>query len=376
MGTPSRFALALVVGDVSPGAFGNLAGALSRGFGQLGHDVEIAFIKGTAAPERFHPDVRFVPLAASRSLSSVPALRRYLRATAADIVISLGWLQNAAVAVALPRRGRPRTFILSEHGHMAYEARVEHGDKLLFRSMPRIARRFYPRADGLVAVDEEVLESLVDDVGLDSKHLAMTVVPNPVDGDLIRSLASAERRDRVGEPIVASVGRLAPQKNHALLLEAFARIADATRARLVLVGDGPLRDQLERRAADLGIRTRVQFTGQVSNPYPYMQQARVFVLPSLKEGFPLALLEALALGSAVVASSCSHGPVEILEEGRSGVLVPPGDADALGRAIADLLEDDARRESLVSRARRRSGDFAPAVVAQRWLDFVAQLRDA
>ena len=99
----------------------------------------------------------------------------------------------------------------------------------------------------------------------------------------------------------------------------------------------------------------------------------MFVLPSLKEGWPLSLIEALACGCACIATTCSSGPVKILEEGRSGVLVPPGDPSALTTSMTDLLLDPARRASLSALGRTRALSFSPRAIALQWLDYLTAL---
>jgi glycosyltransferase involved in cell wall biosynthesis len=110
-------------------------------------------------------------------------------------------------------------------------------------------------------------------------------------------------------------------------------------ARLIVVGEGELRDELERLARELGISAVVRFLGQTSNPYSLMNLADVLVVSSAWEGFSLVIVEALALGLPVVATDCPSGPAEILEQGRYGRLVPVGDPTELAAAVAETLEN-------------------------------------
>jgi glycosyltransferase involved in cell wall biosynthesis len=150
----------------------------------------------------------------------------------------------------------------------------------------------------------------------------------PVDHPWLR------RHDR---PVALAVGRLMPQKNHRLLVRAFARVRESTDARLVILGDGPLRGDLERLVHELGLDDHVSMPGFCPNPYPAMAASDVFVLPSAWEGSPGVLIEAMATGTPVVATDCPSGPREILDDGRHGRLVALDDEEALARAVEDAL---------------------------------------
>lgn len=134
------------------------------------------------------------------------------------------------------------------------------------------------------------------------------------------------------------LGRLAQQKGFDLLLEAYAMASQhQALPDLVIAGDGPLRGALAAQAHRLGIAQRVHFTGFLSNPYPLLRHARLFILSSRHEGMPTVLIEALALGTPVLASDCETGPRELLENGRLGLLVKVNDVPALANGMLQSL---------------------------------------
>jgi glycosyltransferase involved in cell wall biosynthesis len=142
-----------------------------------------------------------------------------------------------------------------------------------------------------------------------------------------------------------------------VLLEAIARLTESGRSvSATFVGDGPRRAALEQLARKLGIADRVTFAGGVGQDDigRYYEDADVFCLPSFSEGLPVVLLEAMAAGLPVVASRIAGIP-ELIEHGRSGLLVPPGRADLLADALGTLLVDPGRRADLAAEARRRVG---------------------
>jgi glycosyltransferase involved in cell wall biosynthesis len=141
--------------------------------------------------------------------------------------------------------------------------------------------------------------------------------------------------------ILGTVGRMTPQKDQATLLEAFARLPRGGDLKLLVIGDGPLRMRLQKKADDLKISSHVCFAGPRRDIYPLLCAMEVFVLPSLWEGMPTAIVEAMAAGKVVVASDIP--PVkEIISSPELGVLVPPGDAETLAEVLQQVLEDPGR----------------------------------
>ena len=188
-----------------------------------------------------------------------------------------------------------------------------------------------------------------------------------------------------------AAGRLSPEKGHALLIRAFARAVEGeTESHLVLLGKGGLEDSLRKIAAEAGVERRVLFAGHRENPSPWIARADLFVLPSHWEGFPNALLEAMALGVASISTDCSSGPRELLapatdpgrktdaiERTAAGWLVAAPESgddsrceELLARAMRELLDDATLRQSLAEGARRRAENFEPIAVFPDWLELI------
>jgi glycosyltransferase involved in cell wall biosynthesis len=156
---------------------------------------------------------------------------------------------------------------------------------------------------------------------------------------------------------IVTVGSLKAQKNHLLLLQAFAKIG-ASDARLMLVGDGSGKPVLIELAKELGVGDQVIFAGFQPDPTPFYVSADLFVLSSDHEGLPTVLIESLACGTPVVSTDCPSGPSEILDHGRYGRLVPVRDPDALSQAMTESLAVSHDKSALVERARYFSTDRA------------------
>ena len=164
-------------------------------------------------------------------------------------------------------------------------------------------------------------------------------------------------------PVLLTVGRLAPQKDHATLLRAFAIVRRTRAARLVIFGEGTERARIESLRRDLGLEADVDLPGVTDNPYAAMRRASLFVLSSRFEGLPTVLVEALACGCPAVSTTCPSGPAEILAGGRHGVLVPPENPQALAAGILQGLDQPWDRDEL----RRRGAEYSLAASRDQYL---------
>ena len=142
------------------------------------------------------------------------------------------------------------------------------------------------------------------------------------------------------EPVFVAAGRLRSQKDFAMLIRAFARLRSTRRARLLILGEGPDRADLEGLIKELGLSEDVDLRGYTDNPYTYFAHATAFVLSSRWEGLPTVLIEALSCGASVIATECPSGPREILADGRYGRLVPVGDEAAMASALEAAVDGE------------------------------------
>ncbi len=223
------------------------------------------------------------------------------------------------------------------------------------------------KADRLIAVSSEIRRCLEDQVGINPNKI--DVIPNGIDmnewepywtghravdgGAGGHKEAGVDIKRTMGLPkdaiLLGTVGRLVPFKGQSVLLQSMARVvANHPNAYLIIIGDGPLRGGLEAQASGLGISDHIKFFGFVEKPGHYMAAFDIFALPSIKEPFGIVILEAMALGLPVVATS-GGGVPDIIEDGVSGLLATPGDPESLADAIEKVLLDRSLRETLAKR---------------------------
>jgi glycosyltransferase involved in cell wall biosynthesis len=216
------------------------------------------------------------------------------------------------------------------------------------------------RYDVLLANAEAVATEICQATGLSRERIA--VVPNPTVTERLYHLASAPPEhpwltdDDV--PVIMGIGGLRRQKDFGTLIRAFASLHQRRPCRLIILGSGRQLARLQRLAQRLGVAEDVDLPGFTANPYAYLSRASLFVLSSLWEGLPNVLIEALALGTPVVATDCPGGAHEILEGGRYGPLVKPGDYGAMSAAMGAVLKERPDSTALKSAAARYTVDAA------------------
>ncbi|MBQ62282.1 MAG: glycosyl transferase family 1 [Gammaproteobacteria bacterium] len=231
----------------------------------------------------------------------------------------------------------------------------------------RLREVLYSRADVVTANTEGVRKSLERLPNLQRLEL----LPNPLPGRVELSDVSSEVKVSRPEGFV-TVARLVPQKGVDVLISAIALLSgSASEWPVVLVGDGPERQALEKQAAVEGVQDHVHFEGFRSDPEVLLAAASVFVLPSRFEGMPNALLEAMAAGLAVIVTDASPGPLEVVEDRRCGIVVPSEDPHALAKAMSELVEDVDLRNRLGFAARERLAALEWAQVEPQWRSVLA-----
>ena len=302
--------------------------------------------------------VRVVDLDTSRILASFPELVRYLRGQRPDAMLSTLFFTNVMAIWACRWVERPPRLVLREANTIS--AKGTQADHWKYRLMPYLSRWFYPWADRVVTVSEAAGEDLIDVTGIAEEKVR--TIYNPVVTENLKQQAR-EPVDhpwfREGAPpVVLGAGRLEKQKDFETLIRAFSRIRKSTTARLVILGKGSRKSQLEELAHALEVRDDVLLPGFVDNPFKYMARAGVFALSSRFEGLPGVLIQAMATGCPVVSTDCPSGPREILEEGRYGPLVPVGDPEALAEGIRSVFSDPPSTTTMKESAERFSEEKA------------------
>jgi glycosyltransferase involved in cell wall biosynthesis len=216
-------------------------------------------------------------------------------------------------------------------------------------------RYFYKKADVIHAVSSGVGEAVAEKFRLPIERVK--VVYNPIDHEHISQLADEEPAKKITVNCdcrtIVSAGRLSKQKDYRTLIKALFLVRKTVNVRLLILGEGEMRGDLERLISELELEDHVALPGFFENPFPVMKHADLFVLSSIWEGLPNVLIQSMACGTPVVSTDCPSGPSEILENGKWGRLVPVGDVNALSLAIIESLNEEIHPDIV-----KRAGEFS------------------
>jgi glycosyltransferase involved in cell wall biosynthesis len=352
--------------------------SLARGFAERGHRVDLvlgtargAFLDDVPDTVRIvelgrHSVLRAVPtfLRDPRSalklapafrgvfphwvLGCIPDLARYLSRERPDAMLSALNYSNIAALWARRFADAPTRLVVSERNTLTHRAQVRRRNL----ELPALTAAFYPWADAIAAVSEGVADDLASASGISRDRITTTY--NPVVGPEIEQDAKQALDDPwFGDdavPVILAAGKLKKQKGFETLVEAFGALRERHKARLVILGEGDLREALLEQAEQAGVSSDLALPGFVDNPFRYMARASLFVLSSRWEGLPGVLIQAMACGCPVVSTDCPSGPHEILAGGRYGELVPVDDPKALADAMERRLDAPRASEELIARA--------------------------
>ncbi|WP_076072074.1 glycosyltransferase [Sphingomonas montana] len=366
-----------VINSLTGGGAERVMATLMHGSAALAerHDIVLVLLDRDEDAYALPGWLRTIRLDCRHSLArSLTQLWRTVAVERPDVAV--GFLTRANVVTAAVMAARRRPFLLSERVNTSAHlgaGRAAAASRLLVRAT-------YRHATEILAVSEGVADTLVSDFGV--SRTRVTAIPNPIDTDIIEARAAEPSAVPVTGPYIAAMGRLVPNKNFALAIEAFA--VSGIAGRLVIMGQGPEEAALRALGQRLGLGDRLVLPGFVANPHAVIARADAVVLSSNAEGFPNALVESLAAGTPVVATDCPSGPAEVLDvrigadggpvAGRGGYLVPMNAVTPMAEALRAVVEP-ARRAALIEAGRARVRDYSVARGVERyWARIEAALR--
>lgn len=336
-----------------------LAGALR----ELGHTVTLVSIEDDLQLAGHVPeDVRLLRLGARRVWRGIPRLAVGLRRENPDAVIAAMVHVGSATLIAARMARWHGKIVVRADGLLSHALR--HASRWQRFVLGPVQRWLLPSAHAVVGVSSQVAEEYREMLGLANCH----VIHNPVARVAAREWPRPEQEAyRSGLPVVVAAGRLDQVKGFEFLLDGFAELRKTVDARLVILGEGPLRRELDRRVSELGLKDAVGLPGFVEDVHPYLHHASVCVVPSVSEAFGLVLVEAMAHGTPVVATATA-GPREILCGGSLGRLINPNDISGLASALGAAIDDpDWQWEQRIQRAE----DFRPDRIALAYLRLIS-----
>jgi glycosyltransferase involved in cell wall biosynthesis len=343
---------------------------LLSGLDRSAFDISIAVrrAQGAALPS-IPAEIEIIDINAERGISFFKKLAGLLKTRKPDLIWSAMYFNNIITQLAVMLTGKNSRVILSEHMNLTEELKQTGG--LRARMFKYLMRLCYPRADAVIAVSRGLAHNVAAELGVPPARIS--AIYNAVDLAKV-CLKSKEDTPKVfwdGVPTFVTVGRLHGQKDYPALIKAVALAKEPLR--LLIIGEGYLRNELIELCRELGVEKCVDFLGYQENPYKFMARARALVLSSHFEGFGRVIVEAMACGRPVIATDCAYGPAEIISDGVNGLLVPVDDSAALARAMETLAADSGLAEQMGIAARRRSADFSVGNAAANYTELFLSL---
>ncbi len=325
------------------------------------YDIEfLLLMKRGELLELIPENIQVTELNVTRYRYLLPSLVRYIRQEKPDVILAAMWPLTVIAPLATKLSLQKTICVISEHGILSaqYKDQGRLHDVELKASMAISCRL----SDKVIAVSKGVARDIAK---LSSLPLeSIDVIYNPA-SKIAQNNSQLDNpfNGREGLSIIA-VGRYKKVKNHVLLIKAFALVRKKIKATLYLVGDGEFREEYEALIESLNLQESVVLTGFISDPSAYYSYADLFVLSSNYEGFGNVIVEAMDVGTPVVATDCESGPREILEDGKYGILVPVRDVDALASAMLESLEREHDHEAL----KRHAATFSVDKIAAQYLE--------
>lgn len=341
---------------------------LSKGLARQGFEINLLI----RAQEHNAQDINFcegninvIPIESRHRRAANQLLLKHVRSRRPDAFLSAGHSFNRSAAW-LKSAAPEQRVIVSIHNNLSSST----ADTNILRALlkRRQVRKTYPRADAIICVSHGVREDLISygNIPFEKTH----VIHNPIVDEMCElDSAPADSHPWLSPtqpPIILGVGRLEKQKSFDILIKAFSIVRKSQDCRLIILGEGSLRRELEALIYSLGLDSQISMPGFSQNPRHYMRHAALVALSSDFEGFGNILVESLAVGTPVISTDCPSGPREILDDGRYGFLVPVRDPAALAAGILDTLKNPLAKDSLKQGAER----FTIGRIAKNYTDIL------
>lgn len=360
--------ISILLPNLHGGGAERVAVNLANTWASWGYDVELILMSRSGEfLEALEQDISVFTLDCTRIRSVPIKLKAYLKERKPSVLLANMWPLTTAAALAWRLAGKPGKLFLCEH--IALIDHVQRDLQLPLFLVKAVLMLSYPSASAVLAVSGGVARNVARLSGIPESRIK--VIYNPVVSEHLPAIDRNHDSIRRGtlwsgsfQKHILAVGSLKSQKNHRLLLRAFAKVVGDLDAGLVILGEGGLRAILERDILELGLSGRVFMPGFQSDPKAWYGLADLFVLSSDFEGFANVLPEALAFGVAIVSTDCRHGPSEILSGGRYGELVKVGSVEHLAAGMRKALARRWDRDAL----QRRALDFSIPKQAKMYLE--------
>ncbi|HET6606668.1 MAG TPA: glycosyltransferase [Rhodopila sp.] len=357
--------LAIYLHDLSGGGVERQSLVIAEELRRRGADVTLVLhsLRGPLL-DQIPAGLPVVDLKSGRTIDDIPRLAEFLRREKPDILLANFDFNNIAALLAKAIALSPTKVVICQH-NLVFDAFLN-SQRRLYRYVGLGYRALAPLMSKAIAVSAGLANDLHRRAGISSRRIV--TINNPVIGpDFAQRAEEPVEHPWLHDPhhpVFVTAGRMVPQKDHPTLLRALALHRRTMGGRLLFLGVGPLEPEMKALVAELGIEDAVDFLGFRSDAPAWFRQADAFVLSSRSEGFGNVLVEAMGCGTPVISTDCPCGPRDILDNGRYGLLVPPGDPEAMARAMNEVGTLRARFPADL--LRQRSGAYTYEACAAQY----------
>nr|WP_277752119.1 glycosyltransferase [Halobacillus salinus] len=335
---------------------------LANNFCEKGYEVDLILAKAEGPYLKdLHRSIKIINLGAKKVSRSLVPLIKYLQKEKPESLLCAMNYANVIALVAV-KIARVRTEV-----SVAIHSVLSKGDNFQEKVVLKLMKAFYKDAKNIIAVSNGVADQV-------RRYLSIkeiVVIYNPVLTDNTQKKASEFNNHKWfnnNQKVVLSAGRMNDDKNFQLLIRAFKLVRNEIDSKLIILGEGTNRNKLTSIVRDNGLQSEVDMPGFVNNPYSYMRNSSLFVLPSNYESFGNVIVEALTSGTNVVSTDCPYGPREILEDGKYGTLVPVNDVELLANSILNNLKEPKHHH--VEEFAKKSNKYHIDFVTEKYIDIL------
>jgi len=359
----SSVRITLVISSLSGGGAERVISIMANYWAEAAHQITILTFDDKNTPHYHVPEsIQWHALNISsqsktwidgliNNLKRIHVLRKFILQSKPDCVVS--FMSSTNILVLLATSFLSCKVLISERNYPEYSKEKR-------KPWFWLRKTLYPLADHIVVQTDAIKEYFR------SYNRSVQVIPNPVKVDPESLYNKPEVLLPACNKLVA-MGSMTTQKGFDLLIEVFANLyRHNSDWNLIILGEGVLGNELKSRARELHIENAVFFAGRVINPFSIMSRCDLFVLSSRYEGFPNALLEAMACGLPVVSFDCPTGPGEIIQQGSNGYLVPPENIKSMENTLCELMQDEELRINIGKEASKVRGRYAPDKIMKQW----------
>lgn len=339
--------IAIFLPSLSDGGAEKVMVSLANNFVSKFYSVDLLLVSQQGVYFNMLSDeVRLINIDKSRAIYAVPRVLKYLRNERPDVLLSALTHTNVIALICKVLCLRKIRVVVSERSIISNSTLLS-GNRLYLINK-YILKLLYPLADSIIAISKGCAKDLVKTLEISNKKIV--VINNPLIKDSNININDSNE-DKINlslqhnnkhKHLIIAVGRLKKVKNFPLLIKAFDIVRKTVPSSLIILGEGPERNNLEKLIKELHLEKSIFLPGFVNNPLDYMKKSEVFVSSSSWEGFGNVIVEAMSVGLKIVSVDCPGGPREILEDGKWGKLVPLNNVSSLADAIKKIIDEDVK----------------------------------